>query len=127
MGLTIDIILLLAIIAFTIVAFVREWMNMAVIAMVCSGLLLLFGLISPDVATSGLSNPAVVTVMMMFILSASLVHSGLVTKLGYQTNAMVFSPGNYRFNDYLKFGAPLTLVFWILATLLIPVFWPFLP
>lgn len=81
---TTDIVLLLAIIVFTILAFVREWMNMAVIAMACSGLLLLFGLISPEEATSGLSNPAVVTVMMMFILSASLVHSGLVTKLGYR-------------------------------------------
>jgi di/tricarboxylate transporter len=84
MEITTDIILLLAIIVFTILAFVREWMNMAVIAMVCSGLLLLFGLITPEEATSGLSNPAVVTVMMMFILSASLVHSGLVTKLGYR-------------------------------------------
>ena len=84
MEITLDIILLLAIIVFTILAFVREWMNMAVIAMVCSGLLLLFGLITPEEATSGLSNPAVVTVMMMFILSASLVHSGLVTKLGYR-------------------------------------------
>lgn len=84
MELNTDIILLLAIIVFTILAFVLEWMNMAVIAMVCSGLLLLFGLITPEEAISGLSNPAVVTVMMMFILSASLVHSGLVTKLGYR-------------------------------------------
>ncbi len=84
MEMTTDILLLLGIILFTILAFVREWMNMAVIAMVCSGLLLLFGLITPEEAMSGLSNPAVVTVMMMFILSASLVHSGLVTKLGYR-------------------------------------------
>jgi len=83
MGISTDIILLLAIIVFTITAFVREWMNMAVIAMVCSGLLLLFGLVTPTEAISGLSNPAVVTVMMMFILSSSLVHSGVVTKLGY--------------------------------------------
>ena len=40
MEISTDIILLLAIIAFTITAFVREWMNMAVIAMVCTGLLL---------------------------------------------------------------------------------------
>jgi len=84
MEISADIVILLAIIIFTILAFVREWMNMAVIAMACSSLLLLFGLITPEQAISGLSNPAVVTVMMMFILSASLVHSGLVTKLGYR-------------------------------------------
>lgn len=37
---------------------------------------------------------------------------------------MVFGPGNYKFMDFVRFGWPLTLVFWILATILIPVFWP---
>jgi di/tricarboxylate transporter len=45
--------------------------------------------------------------------------------MGYQTNAMVFGPGNYRFMDYVKFGAPLNVISWVLATLLVPVFWPF--
>lgn len=35
-----------------------------------------------------------------------------MTPMAYQTNAMVFSPGNYRFNNDLKFGSPLTVVFW---------------
>jgi di/tricarboxylate transporter len=84
MEISFDVIILLAIIVFTIVAFVLEWMNMAVIAMVCTGLLLLFNLITPTEAISGFSNEAVITVLMMFILSAGLVQSGLITRIGYK-------------------------------------------
>lgn len=48
-----------------------------------------------------------------------------MTPMGYQTNIMVYGPGSYRFLDYTRFGAPLNLVFWLLASYLIPRFWPF--
>ncbi len=83
-GLGLDSGLLLLIIAFTIAAFVREWLSMDVIALTCLALLLLFELVTPQEAVSGFSNPAVITVMMMFILSAGLVQSGLVTRIGYK-------------------------------------------
>ena len=83
-GMTLDSGLLLAIIAFTITAFVREWLSMDVVALTCLALLLLFGLVTPEEAISGFGNPAVITVMMMFILSGGLVQSGLVTKIGYK-------------------------------------------
>jgi di/tricarboxylate transporter len=48
-----------------------------------------------------------------------------MTPVGYQTNALIFGPGNYRFADFMRVGTPLNLMFWVLAVIFIPVFWPF--
>jgi di/tricarboxylate transporter len=53
--------------------------------------------------------------------------AGLMTPYGYQTNLMVMGPGGYRFTDFVRFGAPLTLLFWVIASLLIPQIWSFHP
>lgn len=79
-----DISLLILVILFAILSFAFEWLPIDVTALVTLGLLLLFGLVTPDQAIEGFSNPAVITVMMMFILSEGLVRSGIVKRLGHR-------------------------------------------
>jgi di/tricarboxylate transporter len=51
--------------------------------------------------------------------------AGLMTPYGYQTNLMVMGPGGYRFADFARFGGPLTIIFWIIASVMIPLMWSF--
>ncbi|MDZ7691725.1 MAG: SLC13 family permease [Balneolaceae bacterium] len=62
-----------------------------------------------------------------FVVSITLVSSmALLTPIGYQTNLMVYGPGNYKFTDFFKVGFPLAVVLWIVVITLAPVIWPFL-
>lgn len=47
------------------------------------------------------------------------------TPIGYQTNLIVQSIGNYKFSDYWKIGLPLNIMALIISMLVIPRFWPF--
>lgn len=46
------------------------------------------------------------------------------TPIGYQTNLMVYGPGNYRFVDFMKIGVPLTALVGITTIVVVPMIWP---
>lgn len=47
------------------------------------------------------------------------------TPIGYQTNLMVYGPGNYRFTDFVKIGLPLTVLVGVTTVLIVPLIWSF--
>ncbi|WP_425443130.1 SLC13 family permease [Spirulina major] len=63
-------------------------------------------------------NPYAFMFAVMFAASNS-----YMTPIGYQTNTMVYGPGGYRFMDFVKIGAPLTLINTIATPALIVFFY----
>jgi di/tricarboxylate transporter len=47
-----------------------------------------------------------------------------LTPIGHQCNTLVMGPGGYRFGDYARLGAPLSLLVILMGPLLIATFWP---
>ncbi|MDB5447357.1 MAG: di- and tricarboxylate transporter [Phenylobacterium sp.] len=47
-----------------------------------------------------------------------------LTPIGHQCNTLVMAPGGYRFSDYPRLGAPLSLLVLLLGPFLIAAFWP---
>jgi Na+/H+ antiporter NhaD/arsenite permease-like protein len=56
---------------------ITEWMPHEVLALLVLGVLALTGLVSPIEALAGFSNPAVVTIWAVFILSGGLTRTGI--------------------------------------------------
>jgi len=61
-----------------------------------------------------------------FVISVSYAASlTFLTPFGHHANTLVYGAGQYQFTDFTRVGLPINIIFWLLATFLIPVIWPF--
>ncbi|WP_295623211.1 SLC13 family permease [uncultured Nitrosomonas sp.] len=79
---TFEIVLVLGILFSCLILFVTEWVRMDVVALMVLSSLAIFGLVSPAEAVSGFSNPAVITVWAMYIMSEGLTRAGIADQIG---------------------------------------------
>jgi di/tricarboxylate transporter len=50
--------------------------------------------------------------------------AAFLTPIGYQTNLMIYGPGGYRWQDYLRFGLPMLAITCTATVLIVPRVWP---
>lgn len=72
------IILTLTVVVLGLISFITEWLPADITALSIAIALMLLGLVTPEEGISGFSNPATVTVMAMFILSAGITKTGVI-------------------------------------------------
>ena len=72
--------------------------------------------IALSIASDTGAEPRMLTVATLIAASCS-----FLSPIGYQTNLMVFGLGGYRFTDFARVGAPLTLTTIITSAVVIPI------
>lgn len=88
---TIEIALTLTIIAVAVILFATEKLRVDVIALLVLLTLALVGLVSPPEAFAGFSNPAVITVWAVYIVSGGLFRTGVADILGQKITQLAGS------------------------------------
>ncbi|MBL6999966.1 MAG: SLC13 family permease [Gammaproteobacteria bacterium] len=109
------------------VALTHGWSPTAIM----SGLMLVMAILTNVVSNNAaavIGTPIAVSIATQLGLSAEAfvlavlfgANMSFATPMAYQTNLLVMNAGNYRFYDFVKVGVPLTLLMWIVFTLLLP-------
>jgi len=81
-----DIAIIIGLLALGFILFVTEIFSIDVTAMILLSILFLFGYLTPEQAISGFSNPAVLTIAFLFILSHALQKTGVLEYLVIRIN-----------------------------------------
>ena len=99
----INVIIVLTICILTIIGFVTEVIRTDLLAILVAILLVIFGIIPSEDVLKGLSNPATLTVLAMFILSEGVFKTGIINKLGLKIYNLS--------NDSLKRATIIIMIF----------------
>ncbi len=103
----------------------------AILLLIMAGTMLISNVIN-NAATAVLMAPIAVSLagdlgastdafLMAIAVGAS---APFLTPIGHQSNALVMRPAGLKFGDYWRLGLPLSVIVVVVATYLIPHFWP---
>jgi di/tricarboxylate transporter len=53
--------------------------------------------------------------------------TSFLSPVGHKANVLVFGPGGYKFTDYARVGALLTVLLLIVSMIFLPMIWPLSP
>jgi di/tricarboxylate transporter len=110
----------------------QGWSGTAIL----SGLMLMMAILTNVVSNNAaavIGTPIAVSIASQLGLNAEAfvlavlfgANMSFATPMAYQTNLLVMNAGNYRFQDFVKIGVPLTLLMWISLTFILPMLYHF--
>jgi di/tricarboxylate transporter len=115
--------------------FIAEWFVFVTqplpVPLILSGLILLMTLLTNVVSNNAaavIGTPVAISIAQQinaptepFILAIIFgANMSFATPIGYHTNLLIMSAGNYKFTDFMRIGIPLTLVMWAAFTIILP-------
>jgi di/tricarboxylate transporter len=118
-------------IAHGLIQLVRDFGTLAVLSALFIITILLTSLITNAAAVSivfpvamAIAEQLQVSYTPFFIAIAFAASGDFMTPIGYQTNLMVYGPGGYTFRDFVRVGAPLTILYIIICITFIAWYYP---